>query len=132
MVTTAHQNASGMLLKQERSDPASAKYTADENNTTPVTTQPGTWSPLLRSPPSLPPSQQTTLSSPTPSRPKQILNNNSNNTLGRKIDECTEDATWPLAALCAEHQYVHTGSRHMTNTYKGRKQRREKHVQVMK
>ncbi|KAK3873909.1 hypothetical protein Pcinc_021106 [Petrolisthes cinctipes] len=29
--------ASGILLKQERSDPASAKYTADENNTTPVT-----------------------------------------------------------------------------------------------
>lgn len=36
MVTTAHQKASGMLLKQERSEPASAKYTAEEKSTTPA------------------------------------------------------------------------------------------------
>ncbi|KAG8279864.1 hypothetical protein J6590_019032 [Homalodisca vitripennis] len=36
MVTTAHQNASGMDLKKEFSEPASAKYTALENSTTPV------------------------------------------------------------------------------------------------
>lgn len=36
MVTTAHQNASGMDLKKEFSLPASAKYTADENSTTPA------------------------------------------------------------------------------------------------
>lgn len=35
MVTTAHQNASGMDLKKEFSEPASAKYTALENSTTP-------------------------------------------------------------------------------------------------
>ncbi len=37
MVTTAHQNASGIDLKKDISAPASAKYTADENRTTPVT-----------------------------------------------------------------------------------------------
>lgn len=36
MVTTAHQNASGIDLKKDISAPASAKYTADENRTTPV------------------------------------------------------------------------------------------------
>lgn len=35
MVTTAHQNASGIDLKKEFSLPASAKYTADEKSTTP-------------------------------------------------------------------------------------------------
>ena len=35
MVTTAHQKASGMDLKKDISVPASAKYTADENRTTP-------------------------------------------------------------------------------------------------
>lgn len=39
MVTTAHQNASGMDLKKEFSEPASAKYTALENSTTPVEIQ---------------------------------------------------------------------------------------------
>lgn len=34
-VTTAHQNASGIDLKKDISAPASAKYTADENRTTP-------------------------------------------------------------------------------------------------
>lgn len=38
MVTTAHQNASGMDLKKLFSLPASAKYTADENSTTPLRT----------------------------------------------------------------------------------------------
>ena len=37
MVTTAHQNASGIDLNKELSDPASAKYTALEKRTTPVT-----------------------------------------------------------------------------------------------
>ena len=37
MVTTAHQNASGIDLKNDTSAPASAKYTTDENSTTPVT-----------------------------------------------------------------------------------------------
>lgn len=37
IVTTAHQKASGMDLKKESSDPASAKYTALENNITPET-----------------------------------------------------------------------------------------------
>ena len=37
MVTTAHQNASGIDLNKELSEPASAKYTALENRTTPVT-----------------------------------------------------------------------------------------------
>lgn len=36
MVTTAHQKASGIDLKKDASAPASAKYTADENRTTPV------------------------------------------------------------------------------------------------
>lgn len=35
IVTTAHQNASGIDLKKELSLPASAKYTADEKRTTP-------------------------------------------------------------------------------------------------
>lgn len=35
IVTTAHQNASGIDLKKDISVPASAKYTADENKTTP-------------------------------------------------------------------------------------------------
>lgn len=35
MVTTAHQNASGMDLKNDWSEPASAKYTVLENSTTP-------------------------------------------------------------------------------------------------
>jgi hypothetical protein len=35
MVTTAHQNASGIDLKKEFSEPASAKYTALEKSTTP-------------------------------------------------------------------------------------------------
>lgn len=35
IVTTAHQNASGMDLKNDTSAPASAKYTADEKRTTP-------------------------------------------------------------------------------------------------
>lgn len=35
IVTTAHQNASGMDLKKLFSLPASAKYTAEENSTTP-------------------------------------------------------------------------------------------------
>lgn len=35
MVTTAHQKASGILLKKEFSEPASAKYTALEKSTTP-------------------------------------------------------------------------------------------------
>lgn len=38
IVTTAHQNASGMDLKKLFSLPASAKYTADENRTTPLST----------------------------------------------------------------------------------------------
>lgn len=38
IVTTAHQNASGMDLKKLFSLPASAKYTADENSTTPLRT----------------------------------------------------------------------------------------------
>lgn len=37
IVTTAHQNASGIDLNKEFSDPASAKYTALENRTTPAT-----------------------------------------------------------------------------------------------
>ena len=37
IVTTAHQKASGMDLNKELSEPASAKYTALENRTTPVT-----------------------------------------------------------------------------------------------
>lgn len=36
IVTTAHQNASGIDLKKLFSLPASAKYTADENRTTPI------------------------------------------------------------------------------------------------
>lgn len=39
IVTTAHQNASGMDLKKLFSLPASAKYTADENSTTPLSTR---------------------------------------------------------------------------------------------
>lgn len=39
MVTTAHQNASGIDLKKDISVPASAKYTADENKTTPFPQQ---------------------------------------------------------------------------------------------
>lgn len=35
MVTTAHQNASGIDLKNDWSEPASAKYTVLENSTTP-------------------------------------------------------------------------------------------------
>ena len=35
MVTTAHQNPSGILLKCEAALPASAKYTVLLNNTTP-------------------------------------------------------------------------------------------------
>lgn len=35
IVTTAHQKESGIDLKSELSLPASAKYTADENKTTP-------------------------------------------------------------------------------------------------
>lgn len=35
IVTTAHQNASGIDLKNDISAPASAKYTADEKSTTP-------------------------------------------------------------------------------------------------
>jgi hypothetical protein len=35
MVTTAHQKASGIDLKWDNSESASAKYTALENNTTP-------------------------------------------------------------------------------------------------
>lgn len=35
MVTTAHQKASGIDLKNDISVPASAKYTADEKRTTP-------------------------------------------------------------------------------------------------
>lgn len=38
IVTTAHQNASGMDLKKLFSLPASAKYTAEENSTTPLRT----------------------------------------------------------------------------------------------
>jgi hypothetical protein len=37
MVTTAHQNASGMDLKKDCSEPASAKYTALEKRMTPET-----------------------------------------------------------------------------------------------
>ena len=36
MVTTAHQKPSGMDLKWEAGEPASAKYTVLLNNTTPV------------------------------------------------------------------------------------------------
>jgi hypothetical protein len=36
IVTTAHQKASGIDLKNEFSEPASAKYTADEKRTTPI------------------------------------------------------------------------------------------------
>ena len=35
MVTTAHQNPSGIDLNWDFGDPASAKYTVLENNTTP-------------------------------------------------------------------------------------------------
>jgi hypothetical protein len=35
IVTTAHQNESGIDLNSELSLPASAKYTADEKSTTP-------------------------------------------------------------------------------------------------
>lgn len=35
IVTTAHQKASGIDLKKDWSEPASAKYTADENSITP-------------------------------------------------------------------------------------------------
>jgi len=35
IVTTAHQKESGIDLNNELSLPASAKYTADENSTTP-------------------------------------------------------------------------------------------------
>lgn len=38
IVTTAHQNASGIDLKKLFSLPASAKYTAEENSTTPLRT----------------------------------------------------------------------------------------------
>lgn len=38
IVTTAHQNASGIDLKKEFSLPASAKYTAEEKSTTPLRT----------------------------------------------------------------------------------------------
>lgn len=37
IVTTAHQNASGIDLKNDCSEPASAKYTALENSITPET-----------------------------------------------------------------------------------------------
>jgi hypothetical protein len=36
IVTTAHQNESGIDLNSELSLPASAKYTADEKSTTPA------------------------------------------------------------------------------------------------
>lgn len=36
IVTTAHQNASGIDLKNDISAPASAKYTTEENRTTPL------------------------------------------------------------------------------------------------
>lgn len=44
MVTTAHQNASGIDLKKLFSLPASAKYTADENSTTPLSIYEGAYS----------------------------------------------------------------------------------------
>lgn len=42
MVTTAHQKPSGMDLKYECEEPASAKYTVLEKRTTPVERSPKT------------------------------------------------------------------------------------------
>lgn len=43
IVTTAHQKASGIDLKKDCSEPASAKYTVDENRTTPGTYRKRGW-----------------------------------------------------------------------------------------